>query len=411
MPRLKVYTAGMTKLDCFSLVVPMLHSLCINHNPGGTGEHDFCMMPIGGSIGIMQNFGKKGCPLLFEHTVVNSVALIQPPRAVSSLEVEARLAPIYDRLKLSAGRLELMTGIRERRFWEPGTRPSAVAARAGEEAIRLAGVPRERIGCLVHASVCRDFLEPATASLVHEMLGLPGDATIFDLSNACLGVLNGMVQIANMIELGQIEAGLVVSGECAEPLHEATLAKLLGDRKLDKAFLKMQFASLTIGSAAAAVLLSRAGAGLGPGRGHRLLGGAVGTDSAANRLCRADPALATPAGPIMHTDSEGLLHAGCALAAKTWEKAKTALDWNNASPDRIFTHQVGKAHAKLTLEALGLPMERDFPTVSFLGNTGSAALPGALALGVREREPAPGERLALLGIGSGLSCLMLGLEW
>ncbi len=346
--------------------------------------------------------------MLFKNTVVKSVALIQPPRAVSSLEVEARLASLYNRLKLSAGRLELMTGIRERRFWEPGTRPSAVAAKAGAEAIRLADFPKEKIGCLIHASVCRDFLEPATASLVHEALGLSSDAAMFDLSNACLGVLNGMVQVANMIELGQIEAGLVVSGETAEPLHEATIRNLLGDRRLDKRFLKMQFASLTIGSAAAAVLLGRAE---GSGSGHRLLGGAVGTDSGANRLCQADPALATPDGPIMHTDSEGLLHAGCALAARTWEKAKAVLGWNNGSPDRVFTHQVGKAHARLTLEALGLPPERDFPTVSFLGNTGSAALPGALALGIRERGPARGEKLALLGIGSGLSCLMLGMEW
>ncbi|MCL2000297.1 MAG: 3-oxoacyl-ACP synthase III [Planctomycetes bacterium] len=346
--------------------------------------------------------------MLFHNTIVKSMALIQPPRVVSSLEVEARLAPLYGRLKLSAGRLELMTGIRERRFWEPGTRPSVVAARAGAEAIRQAGIPKEKIGCLIHASVCRDFLEPATASLVHEALGLSPDAVMFDLSNACLGVLNGMVQTANMIELGQIEAGLVVSGETAEPLHEATLTNLLGERRLDRQFLKRQFASLTIGSAAAAVLLMRGG---GDSSGRRLLGGAVGTDSGANRLCQADPALTISDGPIMHTDSEGLLHAGCALAARTWEKVKANLGWDNGSPDRVFTHQVGKAHAKLTLEALGLPPERDFPTVSFLGNTGSAALPGALALGIREREPTRGEKLALLGIGSGLSCLMLGMEW
>ncbi len=346
--------------------------------------------------------------MLFRNTVVKSVALIAPPRAVTSLEIEARLAPLYDRLKLSAGRLELMTGIRERRFWEPGTRSSSVAARAGEEALRKAEYPRENIGCLIHASVCRDFLEPATASLVHEILGLGEDAAVFDLSNACLGVLNGMAQIATMIESGQIESGLVVSGETAEHLHEATMAKLIGDRKLSRQHLKSQFASLTIGSAAAAVLLARAEPGEG---GHRLLGGAVGTDSAANRLCKADPKDAGPAGPIMNTDSEGLLHAGCALAARTWTKAKAELGWDNATPNHIFTHQVGKAHAKLTLETLELPMERDFPTVGFMGNTGSAALPGALALGMERKNLRPGDKLALLGIGSGLSCLMLGMEW
>ncbi len=101
--------------------------------------------------------------LLFSETVIKSVVLEKPPRVVSSLEIEARLAPLYTRFKLSAGRLELMTGIRERRFWSPNTRSSDVAAQAGEKA--LADFPREKIGCLVHASVCRDFLEPATASV------------------------------------------------------------------------------------------------------------------------------------------------------------------------------------------------------------------------------------------------------
>lgn len=345
--------------------------------------------------------------MLFRNTVVQSVALIRPPRVMTSLEIEARLAPVYERLKLSAGRLELMTGIYERRFWEPGTRSSTVAARAGARALELANWPRERIGCLIHASVCRDFLEPATASLVHEALGLGENTVIFDLSNACLGVLNGMAQVAAMIETGQIESGLVVSGETAEYLHEATMAKLLGDRRLTRQYLKTQFASLTIGSAATAVLLSRADAG----GGHRLLGGMIGTDSGANNLCKADPKDADPRGPIMNTDSEGLLHAGCALAARTWNRAKTELGWTNDTPDRIFTHQVGRAHAKLTLETLCLAPEKDFPTVGFMGNTGSSALPGALAIAAEENKIPAGSRAALLGIGSGLSCCILGVEW
>lgn len=346
--------------------------------------------------------------MLFANTMVKSVALVQPPRVVTSEEVELRLAPVYDRLCLSVGRLEMMTGIRERRFWEPGAKSSVVAAEAGRIALERSEVPPGRIGCLIHASVCRDHLEPATASLVHEMLGLDEDAAVFDLSNACLGVLNGMAQIAAMIETGVVEAGLVVSGEVAEPLHEATMSDILSRRRLDRAALKAHFASLTIGSAATAVVLAKAGLG---GPEHRLLGGAVGTDSSANHLCKADHGRAAKAGPLMRTDSEGLLHAGCALAARTWEKTKTALRWTNDTPDHIFTHQVGRAHAKLTFEALGLSMERDFPTVMRLGNTGSSALPGAWALGIGGKPVKPGDAVALLGIGSGLSSLMLGLEW
>jgi 3-oxoacyl-[acyl-carrier-protein] synthase-3 len=242
--------------------------------------------------------------------------------------------------------------------------------------------------------------------VVHERLGLSETCTIFDLSNACLGVMNAMAQIAVMIDAGQIEAGLAVSGEVAEPLHEATIANLLGRRTLDKQYLKHQFASLTIGSAAAAVLLVRKDLADGP----RLIGGAIGTDTAANHLCQADPNQMTPDGPLMSTDSEGLLRAGVDLAARTWARAKAELGWSNDTPGHFFTHQVGKAHAKLTFDTLGLDQERDFPTVSFMGNTGSAALPGALAVGLEQKHFRAGDRTALLGIGSGLSCLVLGLE-
>lgn len=54
-------------------------------------------------------------------------------------------------------------------------------------------------------------------------------------------------------------------------------------------------------------------------------------------------------------------------------------------------------------------MDADFPTVEFLGNTGAVALPMAAALGIERGHIEPGDNVALLGIGSGLNSLMLGL--
>ncbi len=58
-----------------------------------------------------------------------------PPHVVTSEMLEQRLAPLYQRLKLPEGRLELMSGIRQRRFWDRGTRPSDGAAIAGRKAL------------------------------------------------------------------------------------------------------------------------------------------------------------------------------------------------------------------------------------------------------------------------------------
>jgi len=347
----------------------------------------------------------------FSNVNVIAAAISQPENIITSKHIEeTELKNVYEALKLPAGRLELMTGIRERRFWNAGTKPSAVAAKAGELAINQAGIDRTKIELLIHASVSRDFLEPATASVVHHILKLTPECVMFDLSNACLGVLSAMVHVAALIESGYIKAGLIVSGETAEGLYQATINRLNDDLKrgvLKKSDMKNMFASLTIGSAAAAVLMTHNQLN---STGFRLLGGSCLTDSSAVTLCQEDTSGVSSDGPLMSTDSEALLHAGCNLANKTWNAAKSELGWENDDVDHVFTHQVGSMHSKLLFEMLGVDSCKDFPTVSFFGNTGSAALPGAFALGIREKRMNRGDKIALMGIGSGLSSLMLGLE-
>ena len=123
----------------------------------------------------------------------------------------------------------------------------------------------------MHAAVCRDMLEPATASFAHRKIGLPGSAQIFDVSNACLGFLNSFVILAGMIESGQIQAGMVVAGENGRPLIEQTLNHL-ATAPLNRNEIKPFFANLTIGSGAVAAILCHRS--LVKGRAHRLIGGA-----------------------------------------------------------------------------------------------------------------------------------------
>jgi 3-oxoacyl-[acyl-carrier-protein] synthase-3 len=89
----------------------------------------------------------------------------------------------------------------------------------------------------------------------------------------------------------------------------------------------------------------------------------------------------------------------------------TATGWRSDEIDRTFCHQVGKAHRKLLLDELQLRPESDFGTFEFLGNTGSAALPITAAMGIEQGLTKPGDRIGLLGIGSGINVVMLGVEW
>lgn len=346
----------------------------------------------------------------YRHVCVESIACTLPPHVVTSDEIETRLAPVYERLGLPAGRLELMTGIRERRFFDPGVRPGTVSAQTALKALQQSEVDPSHVGALIHGSVCRDQLEPATASYVHHAVGLRQDALVLDVSNACLGLLNGMVLVADMIELGRIQAGLVVGTEIGRPLVEGTIDRLLSDAALTRKSIKPEIASLTIGSGSAAILLcdrrlSRAG--------HRFLGGTFRAETSEHELCAGgvDQQRFGDGRPQMSTDSEALLQAGVDLAAQTWPKFLDDLGWQSGDVDKVLTHQVGRAHRKLLLERLGLAADLDFPTVEFLGNTGASALPMAAALGSEQGHLSPGDRVALLGIGSGLNVLMLGIEW
>ncbi|MEN6451234.1 MAG: 3-oxoacyl-ACP synthase III [Thermoguttaceae bacterium] len=343
--------------------------------------------------------------MLYKNVCLEAIAYTLPEEVVTSAEIEARLEPLYRRLRLPEGRLELMSGIRQRRFWPRGMRPSEASAATAEKAIQLAGIDRQHVGALVHGSVCRDFLEPATACGVHHRLGLPERAAVYDVSNACLGVLTGAIQIANMIELGQIRAGIAVGTEDSRQLVETTIAHLNADASLSRRDIKTAFASLTIGSGSAAILLCDRELS---GAGNRLLGGAMHAASEHCQLCQGG---AAGDGLLMATDSETLMREGIAAARRTFDQFLTELGWTAADIQKTFCHQVGRAHQRLLFETLGLDPQIDFATLECLGNTGSVALPTAAAIGIERGHLAPNDRVALLGIGSGINVIMLGVEW
>jgi acyl-CoA:acyl-CoA alkyltransferase len=342
----------------------------------------------------------------FENVCIEALAVALPDEAWTSTAIEERLRPLYERLRLPFGRLELMSGIRERRFWPPGTRPSDASAAAGRAALQQSTLRSDQIEAFIHAAVCRDMLEPATAAFAHRKIGLPARAQIFDVSNACLGFLNSLTVLAAMIESGQIRCGMVVAGENGRPLVERTL-RHLATAPLDRNQIKPFFANLTIGSGAAAAIVCHRS--LVRDRPHRLRGGVCVTASEFSELCQGDAAGGDELD--MQTDSEQLLVAGVEVARRAWAEFQEETGWAGASIDRLVCHQVGAMHRRRLYEVLGLDLARDFSTFESLGNMGSVSLPATLARAVESGAIVAGNRVGLLGIGSGINCLMLALEW
>jgi 3-oxoacyl-[acyl-carrier-protein] synthase III len=348
----------------------------------------------------------------FRNVVIDSFGYELPPNVITSAELEARLSPLYNKLHFQHGQLETMTGIYERRWWDSGFSVREGAVMAGKKALKASfetsGISPADIGMLIYGGVCRENLEPATACGVSHGLGLGPDTMIYDVSNACLGIINGMVQVASAIELGQIRAGMVVSCESAREIVTATIDRLL--EAADMETFKKCIATLTGGSGAVAVILARKDLSMS---GHRLLGGAARSAAEHYKLCTWGPDTGIPATMplVMETDSVGVLKNGVTLGIETFKVFRQNLGWDESLPEKIICHQVGATHQKNILAAVGISEEKDFTTFPYLGNIGTVSLPITAAIAEERDFFSSGDSVGFLGIGSGLNCLMLGVKW
>ncbi len=336
----------------------------------------------------------------FRNTAINSIGYVLPPHVVTSAQLEDAIRPTLDRLGLPPGQLEKLSGVKERRWWEPGTQPSTVAAMAGEKALENAGLHKNQINALINTSVCRDYLEPATASMVSGKMGLARHTFCYDIANACLGFLNGIVSAAQMIELGQAEHVLVVDGESSREPVTATLHRLASPLATGDTF-RDNFATLTLGSGAVAAVVSRKDLCREP---HEVRGAVMRSATEFNQLCLGNHT-------EMKADPHGLLVHGVGLAVETWPHATAEFEWKPGGIDEFVCHQVSLSHFTHTFERLELPLEKALLTFPFLGNVGPASLPLTLALGEAQGRIRSGQELCLFGVGSGLGCIVMAVRW
>jgi len=355
----------------------------------------------------------------YSRVYIDAIGYELPPVVVTSEDLEARLRPVYQALRLSEGQLEALTGISERRWWEPGYPLSQGAVAAARKALAASCVRPDEVQVLIYAAVCREQFEPATACKVAAELGISSEAAVYDISNACLGVLNGIVDVANRIELGQVKAGLVVSCETAREINDTVIEDLLRRRSLD--VFKTSLATLTGGSGAVAVLVTDGSFSRDPRR--RLIGGTNLAAPQHHGLCQWGLTTAAAIGDalgekvllaarqFMSTDSVAVLKFGVELGLRTWKAFLGRLGWAAETIDKVICHQVGDVHRNTILQALGISAEKEFSTYPYLGNIGTVSLPLTAALAEERGFLKHGDRVGLLGIGSGLNCLMLGVDW
>lgn len=338
--------------------------------------------------------------MLFENVVMAGLAHVDAPHRIPSTHFEDQLAETFGRLGMRPDVLRTLAGIEARRWWDEGVEPDEAAALAGQKLLDETGVDRGRIGVLFNTSVCREVLEPSTAAMVHGRLGLPTTCLNFDLGNACLAFLNAMEIGALMIEKGGIEYVLIVDGEGSRYLQEQTIARLRRPETTAEE-LRAEFATLTLGSGAVAMLLGRRSA---HPEAPSFRGGVSRAATEWSHLCRGWH-------DRMITQTADLLREGVALAKQTWTAAQETLDWSDARLDHLVLHQVSAVHTVSLCKTLGLDPAKALLTFPELGNVGPASVPITLSKLVGMGRISQGQRVALMGIGSGINVSFMELVW
>ena len=223
-----------------------------------------------------------------------------------------------------------------------------------------------------------------------------------------------------MIELGQIRAGVVVGTESGRALVESTIAHLNADTSLSRQDIKTAFASLTIGSRQRGdrAVRSRTEPHRQPSAGrrhadrHRAL-------RAVPRRPRASapqpPARATSSGRLpmlMATDSEALMREGVAAAQAGLRRVsrRNALE-GRRHPEDVLPSSRPRPSSACCSSRSGSTSGSTSRRSSISATPARPPCPRPPSIGIENGHVQPGDRVALLGIGSGINVMMLGVEW
>ncbi|WP_327692037.1 MULTISPECIES: 3-oxoacyl-[acyl-carrier-protein] synthase III C-terminal domain-containing protein [unclassified Streptomyces] len=328
-------------------------------------------------------------------TTIRRVAVHVPADRQTGAEIEDEVRSRHPGLRLMPGLLRQMYGFEERRVAPADAWPSDLASAAARSLLDECGLGPDAVDLLVFASASEDMEEPATAHVVADKLGVT--APVFDVQNACNGVLNALEIADALIRAGRYHRVLIVTGE------RGTMLSRLPARDRDE--LALLLPALTLGDLGAALLLEGSDR---PG----LLGTRFSSNSAGWRAATATNPYYSPTSPVisLRFDSQ-------ALAASFQGMEKDILDalaeWDRkpGDLDLVCVHQASVPFTGAILDSVGIARDRAVATFPRYGNVATASLPLQLVEAAREGRLHPGAQVALLGLASGASAGIALVEW
>lgn len=334
--------------------------------------------------------------------VVSGVGRALPETVVRSSEVEARVASVSEGDVLAPGLIQLASGVKQRRYADPGVVSSDLAAAAARQALTAGGIDPASVDMLIFAAASQDVAEPATANMVQQKSGCLS-AAVVDVKNACNSFLSGLDYACAAIETGRANRVLVAAGEVLSSCVEMSINT--------PEQLETRMAGLTLGDAGAAFVVSAA-----PDdsvrRIHPGLFESDGSHWGLSTVMGGGTLMGRDASRLFFECHPGELQ-GLALAAlpPLMRKAAASVGWDLADVDLIVPHQVSLGIIKQVGAALDIPLERCVITIDRFGNTAAASIPLAVATAVEEGRLKQGDRVLLVGGAAGFSAGVVPVVW
>ncbi|MCB0317480.1 MAG: 3-oxoacyl-ACP synthase III [Bdellovibrionales bacterium] len=349
----------------------------------------------------------------FDNVCIESFALNLPDLEVSSAELEDRIAPLYERLKIPFGTLEKLSGVSTRRLWDPMLNPSQAATEAANMALEKVGFDKDNIRALFNCSVTRDYFEPATAAIIHSNLGMPESSLSMDITNACIGFSNGITTLGTLIEQGVVKAGIIVTAENVARIIESTIKYIIeaGENISREELIKL-LPTFTLGCGSVAMVLCHKSIA---SSNRRIIASISRSATQHVGLCVGNGDYYVnqrqDLNPIMHTESYEIIAQASKLGGRLWKDLSEFIGWKSEELDHVFCHQVGKQVNESFYKEMGLPFSKEFSVYQRYGNLVSAALPSALVTGAQEKDMQEGDNVVLTAFGSGLNGIFTAIKW
>jgi 3-oxoacyl-[acyl-carrier-protein] synthase III len=290
------------------------------------------------------------------------------------------------------------TGIKSRHIVGSERETTALlAARAGRDALLVAGLPPSRLDLIIVATATPEYVFPSTASLVQDALGA-SVAGAFDLSAGCSGFIYALNMAICAVKSGSAEHVLVVGAETLSRITDWT------DRNTCVLF----------GDGAGAVVVSACADKCG------VLATELGSDGSGGEL------LIVPAGgsrqpASIETVSNGghyikmngreVFRFATMVMPRATENVIRKAGWEIGDVSLIIPHQANTRIIESAAKRLNLPMERFYVNLERYGNTSAASIPIALTEAIVAGKIRPGDKLVLVAFGAGLTWGAAAVEW